>query len=216
MRRALVVIDVQNDYFDGNLPVAHPDPAVSVANIGQAMDAARASGVAVVVVETVLPEGLGSHLGGRYPRFRGKPAARGLRLRAGGGGRDGRGAEHRPSQPVDSRGHPPGVAGPRWRLSFSGLHEPSLSALTPHRALAERRRDQRGKSLTCTHLGRHAPRLPLGRGHTGGLGAGRPTGVPCRRLAPLLGHPYWRRIQRQRSSSRPYSAFASKPELDTV
>lgn len=56
MKRALVVIDVQNDYFDGNLPIAYPDPSRSLANLARAMDAAHAAGVPVVVVESVLPE----------------------------------------------------------------------------------------------------------------------------------------------------------------
>lgn len=56
MTRALIVIDVQNEYIDGNLPIAFPDPASSLAAIASAMDGARASSVAVVVVQTVLPE----------------------------------------------------------------------------------------------------------------------------------------------------------------
>lgn len=56
MKRALIVIDVQNDYFDGDLPIAYPNPSRSLANIAAAMDAAHAAGVAVVVVESVLPE----------------------------------------------------------------------------------------------------------------------------------------------------------------
>ena len=49
-RRALVVIDVQNEYFDGALPISDPPPEVSLANIGRAMDAAAAAGIPVVVV----------------------------------------------------------------------------------------------------------------------------------------------------------------------
>lgn len=45
------MIDVQNEYLTGALPIAHPDPAVSLAAIGQAMDAATAAGVPVVVVQ---------------------------------------------------------------------------------------------------------------------------------------------------------------------
>lgn len=51
MRRALIVIDVQNEYFTGGLPIEHPDPRMSVANIGKAMDAARAAGIPVIVVQ---------------------------------------------------------------------------------------------------------------------------------------------------------------------
>lgn len=57
MKRALLVIDVQNEYFDGDLPIAYPDRTQSIANIVDAMTAAHAAGVPVVVVETVLPEG---------------------------------------------------------------------------------------------------------------------------------------------------------------
>lgn len=56
-RRALLVIDVQNDYVGGNLPIEYPPVELSLANIGRAMDAARAAGVPVVVVQNVLPEG---------------------------------------------------------------------------------------------------------------------------------------------------------------
>ncbi len=78
MKRALVVIDVQNDYFDGNLPIAYPDPALSLNNIGRAMDAARAAGVAVVVVESVLPEGApifakGTHGAALHPAVAARP-----------------------------------------------------------------------------------------------------------------------------------------------
>ncbi|HEY6871395.1 MAG TPA: isochorismatase family protein [Geobacteraceae bacterium] len=47
-RRALIVIDVQNEYFTGMLPVSHPPG--SLENILTAMDAASATGVPVVVV----------------------------------------------------------------------------------------------------------------------------------------------------------------------
>lgn len=56
-RRALLVIDVQNDYVGGNLPIEFPPVELSLANIGRAMDAARGAGVPVVVVRNVLPEG---------------------------------------------------------------------------------------------------------------------------------------------------------------
>jgi nicotinamidase-related amidase len=49
-KRALIVIDVQNEYFDGALPISDPPPDESVANIGRAMDAASAAGVPVIVV----------------------------------------------------------------------------------------------------------------------------------------------------------------------
>ncbi|HYX86647.1 MAG TPA: isochorismatase family protein, partial [Gaiellales bacterium] len=55
-KRALIVIDVQNEYFDGALPISDPPPATSLANIGRAMDAATAKGVPVVVVQHSEPE----------------------------------------------------------------------------------------------------------------------------------------------------------------
>ncbi len=48
--RALIVIDVQNEYFGGALPVTDPPPERSLANIGRAMDAARERGLPVIVV----------------------------------------------------------------------------------------------------------------------------------------------------------------------
>ncbi len=50
-RRALVVIDVQNEYFTGNLLIGHPPVQQSLPNIGLAMDAANAAGIPVVVVQ---------------------------------------------------------------------------------------------------------------------------------------------------------------------
>jgi nicotinamidase-related amidase len=52
-RRALIVIDVQNEYFDGALPITSPPPESSIANIRRAMDAATAAGVPVIVVRHV-------------------------------------------------------------------------------------------------------------------------------------------------------------------
>lgn len=49
MKRALLVIDVQNEYFTGKLPVTCPKN--SLANILKAMDAARENGVPVIVVQ---------------------------------------------------------------------------------------------------------------------------------------------------------------------
>ncbi|MEO6898128.1 MAG: cysteine hydrolase family protein [Caldimonas sp.] len=54
-RRALIVIDVQNEYITGNLPIEHPDPQASLCNIGRAMDGACAAGVPVLVVQQVAP-----------------------------------------------------------------------------------------------------------------------------------------------------------------
>lgn len=49
MKRALLVIDVQNEYFSGKLPVTHP--AGSLQNILKVMDAAAARQIPVVVIQ---------------------------------------------------------------------------------------------------------------------------------------------------------------------
>jgi nicotinamidase-related amidase len=54
--RALIVIDVQNDYIGGHLPIEFPPVEQSLANIGRAMDVAKAASIPVVVVQNVLPE----------------------------------------------------------------------------------------------------------------------------------------------------------------
>lgn len=54
-QRALIVIDVQNEYFTGNLPIEYPNLQDSVAHIGQAMDAAHAAGIPVIVVQQTMP-----------------------------------------------------------------------------------------------------------------------------------------------------------------
>lgn len=48
MKQALLVIDVQNEYFSGKLPVTYPKDSLS--NILQAMDAAHAAKVPVIVI----------------------------------------------------------------------------------------------------------------------------------------------------------------------
>lgn len=50
-KRALLVIDVQNEYLTGNMRIAYPDPQTSLRNIGLAMDAARAAGIPILVVQ---------------------------------------------------------------------------------------------------------------------------------------------------------------------
>src|SRR5215218_5417632 len=57
-RRALVVIDVQNEYFEGGgLPIEYPPITDTLPNVTRAMDAARAAGVPVVVVQHHAPPG---------------------------------------------------------------------------------------------------------------------------------------------------------------
>jgi nicotinamidase-related amidase len=55
-KRALIVIDVQNDYDGGNLAIEYPFFSDSVVKVARAMDAAMANGVKVVVIKMMLPE----------------------------------------------------------------------------------------------------------------------------------------------------------------
>lgn len=50
-RRALVIIDVQNDYFAGPLEIQYPAHAASLPMITKAIDAADAAGIPVVAVQ---------------------------------------------------------------------------------------------------------------------------------------------------------------------
>lgn len=52
--RALLVIDVQNEYFTGRMPVTYPDG--SLKNILSAMDTAQAAGVPVIVIQHEAPQ----------------------------------------------------------------------------------------------------------------------------------------------------------------
>ncbi|MEO4047807.1 cysteine hydrolase family protein [Pseudomonas sp. CAU 1711] len=56
-QRALIVIDVQNEYVTGNLRIEHPPIEQSLANIGRAMDAASAASIPVIVVQHLAPQG---------------------------------------------------------------------------------------------------------------------------------------------------------------
>lgn len=56
-RRALLVIDVQNEYFTGQLPIEYPPVDISLPNITAAMQAARAAGVPVITVQHDAPQG---------------------------------------------------------------------------------------------------------------------------------------------------------------
>ncbi|RGE20399.1 cysteine hydrolase family protein [Leucobacter sp. wl10] len=55
--RALIVIDAQQEYFDGLLPIQHPSRDESVARIAEAMDTATRAGIPVIVVQHRLPAG---------------------------------------------------------------------------------------------------------------------------------------------------------------
>ncbi|ACC69668.1 cysteine hydrolase family protein [Paraburkholderia phymatum] len=56
-RRALIVIDVQNEYVTGDLLIEYPDVQTSLSNIGRAIDTARAARIPVVVVQNFAPAG---------------------------------------------------------------------------------------------------------------------------------------------------------------
>jgi len=56
-QRALIVIDVQNEYVSGKLPIEFPDIDLSLGNIAQAMDEARKAGVPAIVVQHCAPVG---------------------------------------------------------------------------------------------------------------------------------------------------------------
>jgi nicotinamidase-related amidase len=53
-KRALLVIDAQNEYFTGKLPISYP--AGSLSNVLIAMDAASAKGQSVVVIQHASPQ----------------------------------------------------------------------------------------------------------------------------------------------------------------
>jgi nicotinamidase-related amidase len=78
-RRALVVIDVQNEYFaGGGLPIEHPPIERTLPNVTRAMDAARAAGVPVVVVRHHAPAGAplfqaDAHNGQLHPEIAQRP-----------------------------------------------------------------------------------------------------------------------------------------------
>ncbi len=55
--RALILIDVQREYFDGPLAIKYPPVDESLANILRAIDAAEAAGIPIAVVEHFAPEG---------------------------------------------------------------------------------------------------------------------------------------------------------------
>lgn len=50
-RRALIVIDAQEEYFHGLLPIQYPDREASITRIGAAMDAAERADIPVVIVQ---------------------------------------------------------------------------------------------------------------------------------------------------------------------
>jgi nicotinamidase-related amidase len=59
MTAALLVIDVQNEYVTGGLPIVHPPVEGSLERIGAAIDAAHAHGLPVVAVRHTEPDPAG-------------------------------------------------------------------------------------------------------------------------------------------------------------
>lgn len=57
MGRALVVIDVQNEYVTRNLPISQPPVTESLARIQQAIDTAEEARIPVVLVQQTAPAG---------------------------------------------------------------------------------------------------------------------------------------------------------------
>lgn len=55
LRRALIVIDAQQEYFDGLLPIQHPARDASITSIQTALNTARQTGTPVVLVQHELP-----------------------------------------------------------------------------------------------------------------------------------------------------------------
>jgi len=56
-RRALILIDVQNEYVGGGLPIEYPDVHLSLERIAQAAEAARTHGIPIVLVRQNAPAG---------------------------------------------------------------------------------------------------------------------------------------------------------------
>jgi len=56
-RRALIIVDAQQQYFEGILAIEHPPRDRSIARIAEAFDVASSSEVPVVIVQHELPEG---------------------------------------------------------------------------------------------------------------------------------------------------------------
>ncbi|GLQ88419.1 cysteine hydrolase family protein [Dyella flagellata] len=54
-RRALIVIDVQNEYVTGDLKIQYPPVGTSLRHIGRAMDGAQAAGIPVIVIQQTSP-----------------------------------------------------------------------------------------------------------------------------------------------------------------
>ena len=53
-KRAIIVIDVQEEYFSGKLKIEHPEPDISLKNINIIMDFSKENHIPTVVVKNVL------------------------------------------------------------------------------------------------------------------------------------------------------------------
>ncbi|GAB3669481.1 cysteine hydrolase family protein [Actinocorallia lasiicapitis] len=78
MKRALIVIDVQNEHISGSLPVGFPEPGDSLVAIAEAMDHARRAGIPTVIVQhSAQPEfrlfGRGGHAWQLHPVITARP-----------------------------------------------------------------------------------------------------------------------------------------------
>lgn len=76
-RRALIVIDAQQEYFEGLLPIQYPAREESIVRIRAAMDAAEHAGAPVVLVQHELPADArvfasGSHTFQNHPDVAGR------------------------------------------------------------------------------------------------------------------------------------------------
>jgi nicotinamidase-related amidase len=56
-RRALIVVDVQQEYFDGILQIQYPPRDETLSNVVRALDVAAENDIPVVIVQHELPEG---------------------------------------------------------------------------------------------------------------------------------------------------------------
>ncbi|OZC49357.1 isochorismatase [Rhodococcus sp. RS1C4] len=56
-RRALIVVDVQQEYFDGVLKIQYPPREESLANIASAIEVAASQDIPVAIVQHEMPEG---------------------------------------------------------------------------------------------------------------------------------------------------------------
>lgn len=77
-RRALIVIDVQNEYIDGKFLIEYPEVSSSLPKIAKAMDAAHQRGIPIVMVQHIQPEASvlfarGSHGAQVHPSIAAKP-----------------------------------------------------------------------------------------------------------------------------------------------